>query len=152
VFSAGFILFCSGLAKLISATGSDGFLETKDPIIGMQFRYLFLAAGIVEFLTALLSFFGKCLDVKAMCIGCLATSFLIYRISLILIGYHKPCHCLGNLTTAIHVAPNLADLIMKCILVYLLFGSYISLYCLWRQRNAMPSVSVAAPSQNAIAK
>lgn len=152
LFSAGIILLISGLAKLISAIGSDEFLQAKDPILGIQFRYIFLVAGVVEILAALLCFFGKRSGVKAMCIGWLATNFLIYRISLILIGYHRPCHCLGNLTTAIHVAPHVADSIMKCILIYLLVGSYASLFWLWRQQNNTPSVPASAPLSNVTSK
>jgi len=41
-----------------------------------------------------------------------------------MIDYKRPCLCLGNLTTAIHVSPHTADNVMKGVLAYLLIGSY----------------------------
>jgi hypothetical protein len=52
-----------------------------------------------------------------------------------LVGYHKPCSCLGNLTDALHIPPPMADTAMKIILAYLLIGSYATLFWLWRQRK-----------------
>ena len=76
----------------------------------------------------------------------LATSFLVYRIGLVWVGYKKPCPCLGNLTDALHIPPQTADTAMKIILAYLLIGSYATLFWLWRQRKKTVSSSVGAAS------
>jgi hypothetical protein len=67
----------------------------------------------------------------------LATSFLFYRFGLLLTGYHKPCGCLGNITDALHISPKNVDVGMKVILFYLLFGSYASLFWIWKQKRRL---------------
>ena len=65
----------------------------------------------------------------------LATALVMYRIGLKWVGYLKPCSCLGNLTDALNISPQTADMTMKINLAYLLVGSYANL--LWisaRQR------------------
>jgi len=65
----------------------------------------------------------------------LATSFLVYRIGLVLVGYYRPCSCMGSLTEELHISPEIADMAMKIILAYLLIGSYGSLIWLWRKKR-----------------
>jgi len=84
---------------------------------------------------AAVCFFGKRIALQASLVAWLATTFLIYRIGLTWIGYHKPCPCLGNLTDAIDVSPQVADYVMKAVLAYLLIGSYFILFWLWRQHR-----------------
>jgi len=40
-----------------------------------------------------------------------------------------------NLTDALHIPPQTAEMAMKIILAYLLIGSYATLFWLWRQRK-----------------
>jgi hypothetical protein len=79
--------------------------------------------GFVEIATATYCAVGKNSDAKLKCLGCLSLNILLYRVGLVLIGYNKPCHCLGDLTTAIHVSPHVADVIMRYVLAYILIGS-----------------------------
>jgi hypothetical protein len=76
----------------------------------------------------------------------LATSLLAYRIGLVAVGYHRPCPCLGNLTDALHIPPQIADTAMKIILAYLLIGSYATLFWLWRQHRKVASSAAGAAS------
>jgi hypothetical protein len=137
VVSAAAILIISGVAKMVSAGGSDRYLQANDPLLGIQFRSLFIIAGSVEIATALFCFFGKHLASKLMCIGCLSVNFMLYRIGLLMIGYKRPCYCLGNLTTAIHVSPYVADIVMRCALGYMMLGSSLALYWVWSQRTKL---------------
>jgi hypothetical protein len=95
----------------------------------------------------LVCIFSKRTWLPAGLLAWLATSFLIYRIGLVAIGYHRPCHCLGNLTDALHIPPQTADTAMKIILAYLLLGSYATLFWLWTQRKIKP-LSPPTPLQN----
>lgn len=107
-----------------------------DPILGVQFEHLVLSLGVAEIAVALICFFGKRQMLATMLVAWLATSFVVYRLGLWWINWHLPCHCLGNLTDALHISPQLADSIMKGVLAYLLIGSYGILIWQWRQERA----------------
>jgi|SRR5665213_18025 len=140
---SGAILYLTAIAKFISATGSAHVLNLPDPIVKITFQHLFWAVGTVEIIIASFCFFGKNIELQVGGVAWLATNFFGYRAALILVGYHKPCSCLGNLTDAIHIPPNTADNIMKILLAYLLFGSYTTLFCLWKkkQKSVLKSLS-----------
>jgi hypothetical protein len=141
LYFAGALLMITATAKIVSAAGSAQILTYRDPILAISFRDLFLLAGMVEMVIAVACFFAKQMTVQASLVAWLATNFLFYRFGLFLVGYHRPCPCLGNLTDAIHIPPQTADTVMKMILAYLLIGSYGTLFWLWRQcRNTMQAV------------
>jgi cbb3-type cytochrome oxidase subunit 3 len=132
VCSAGALLTVTAIAKLVSSAGDARILQNPDPILSISFRHVFWIVGGIELVIATVCFFGKWIEIKAGLIAWLATSFLVYRIGLVWVGYHKPCSCLGNLTDALHIPPQMADTAMKIILAYLLIGSYAILFWLWR--------------------
>jgi hypothetical protein len=142
-YFAGVLLLLTSAAKLISATGSAHILENQDPILQISFRRIFEFAGSLELVIALVCFFGKRLVLKAGLIAWLSTCFFIYRLGLNWVGYTKPCSCLGNLTDSLHIAPDVADLLMKFILAVLFFGSYSLLFWLWFQKNKLQPVGAA---------
>jgi hypothetical protein len=146
LFSAGALLLITALAKLISASGGVHILKTSDPVLYLSFRHVFRVVGSIELVVALVCFFGKRPGLQTALVAWLATSFLLYRVGLLLVGYHKPCSCagLGNLTDALHISPQTADTAMKTILAYLLIGSYATLFWLWRQRKKPNSSSLPA--------
>jgi hypothetical protein len=133
VYSAGALLLITAVAKLISSVGNARILETPDPILAIPFREVFVAAGILEFFVALACFFSKRIVLQVGLVAWMATSFLIYRLGLLWIGYHRPCPCLGNLTDKLHIPSQTADTAIKIILAYLLIGSYTIIFWLWRQ-------------------
>jgi hypothetical protein len=96
---------------------------------------VFLVVGVLELVVALTCLVGDRLRLQAWLVAWLASSFVIYRVALFLSAYRGPCHCLGNLTDALHISPQTADTAMKIILAYLLIGSYGTLFWLWRQRK-----------------
>jgi len=49
----------------------------------------------------------------------------------------------GNLTDALHIPPQAADIAMKIILAYLFVGSYATLFWLWRQKRKTPQSTPA---------
>ncbi len=68
----------------------------------------------------------------------MSTNFVVYRLGLWWMDWHRPCSCLGNLTDALHISPQLADNIMKWLLFFLLIGSYGLLarrWTWWRSRT-----------------
>jgi hypothetical protein len=135
LYSAAIVLLLTAIAKFISSAGHVKILLRFDPLTEFQFRNLFRIAGSIEIAVALACIFSKRAWLSAGLVAWLSTSFLAYRIGLVLLGWHRPCSCLGNLTDALHIPPQTADTAMKIILAYLLIGSYTTLFWLWRQKR-----------------
>jgi hypothetical protein len=138
--SAGVLLLLTAEAKLFSSVGSASILQTIDPVLGIPFRELMWAAGGVELLIAFACFAGRDRASRAALVAWLATNFVVYRLCLVWIGYHKPCGCLGTLTDALNLSPQAADTIMKVVLGYLCIGSYVTLLWAWRRGVAGPAL------------
>lgn len=132
-FSAAAILAFTGAAKVWTAFAPTKVLAVADPITGVSFGHLMLAVGVLELVIAGICLFAKSQTLKLGLIVWLATNFVVYRLGLWWIGWHKPCSCLGNLTDALHLKPEVADNIMKVTLAYLLLGSYGLLLWQWRK-------------------
>jgi hypothetical protein len=96
------MLLLTAVSKLVSAAGSARILQNPDPILSISFRNVFWIVGVIELVIAFVCFLCKRLGLQAGLVAWLATSFLIYRLGLLFVGYYKPCHCLGNLTDALH--------------------------------------------------
>ncbi len=127
VWSASVILAVTGLAKVVSSQGRAGLLEQHDPLFGISFHYLLLLAGTLEVIVSAICMLVQNLTLVLFVIASLATNILLYRFGLTLVGYQKPCPCLGSLTGAIHMSPHVADLIMKLVLLYLTVFSFAAL-------------------------
>jgi len=135
VVSADLLLLVTGLAKVFSAFGEARVLTTTDPLFEIPFRYLIFSVGLTEITIAVVCSCARSNAFKMGLLLSLSLSFLAYRFGLYLVGYSGPCHCLGNLTDALHILPQTADMTMKIILAYLLLGSCAGLLDLWRQRK-----------------
>lgn len=136
IVSAGILLMVTGLAKFITAFGSAHVLVYPEPISGIKFRTVFFTVGLLELAIAFFCFFGKRVDIQTGVLVWLSTIFVLYRLSLSWLG-QKPCHCLGNLTEALHIPSHTADTVMKIVLAYILLGSYAVLFGLWRKRRKL---------------
>ena len=139
--SVGVLLLITSSAKLVSAVGTMQVLDVNEPIFHVSFRHIFWVAGLIELFIALVCFLDVNILYQTWIVACLATNFVFYRIGLVLIGWHKPCSCMGNLIDFLHIPPQTADTAMKIILAYMLFGSYGTLFWLWRQNRKAVSAS-----------
>jgi hypothetical protein len=139
LYSASVVLLLTAAAKFGSSAGHGKILLAADPSTGLQFGNLFRMVRSIEVLIALACFFGRRTWLSAGLLAWLATCFVAYRIGLVVVGWRKPCSCLGNLTDALHIPPQTVDTAMKIILTYLLIGSYAALFWLWRQSRARAS-------------
>ena len=140
VKSAGVLLAVTGPAKALSAVGSARALEAADPLTGMPFRQLLLLVGLAELLIAFFCLFTERWRFSLLAVACISTDFLLYRLGLWFIGWHRPCGCMGSLTDMLHISPRAADVIMKLVLAYLLLGSYGGLLWKWRRERAIKLV------------
>lgn len=135
IYSSGAIFVVTGIGKIWSAFGSAHILQKPDPILNWPFSKLMLTAGVIEIAIASVCFFDGTKALALDLIAWLATGLLAYRLSLLAIGWHLPCQCLGNLTDALHIAPQVADNIMAGILAYLFIGSYGILFFRWQEKR-----------------
>ena len=133
----------TGLAKAFSAIGLAQVLDTVDPLIGVPFRQLLLAVGLVELFIAFFCLFTDKWRPSVLAVAWISTIFIVYRGGLRSIGWHRPCGCLGSLTEVLHISPDFADNIMKTVLVYLLVGSYAILLWEWRRARGAKSAALA---------
>jgi len=136
--SAGVIFSITGMAKVWSAWGGALILQRLDPIFDVEFGHLMIATGILELAVAAICLLSKSKTTATVAVAWLATGLLVYRLGLWWIGWQRPCSCLGNLTDALHIPPGFAENMMKCLLAYLLIGSYAILALFWwRQTTAL---------------
>lgn len=121
----GSILFLVGIAKVVASFGDAKILAFQDPILNIPEGQLVIMVGFIEIFISCVCFSNASSFIKLVAIALLSTCFLIYRIGLGIVHYQKPCSCLGGITDLLHIPQNIADLLMKFILFFLLTGSYI---------------------------
>jgi hypothetical protein len=132
VVSIGVMLLLTGFSKIVAAFGKTNVLSEVDPIFGISFRQLFLFSGALEVLIAEICLLSKRLEICLKLVLWLSLAFLVYRLGLWWMDWKQPCQCLGSLTDSLRISPNLADLIAKCLLAYMLLGDCVAL---WFQRK-----------------
>lgn len=136
LYSSGLILLITSVAKFISVFGHSHILNQTDPVFMIKWRQLLLVVGVIEALIAVFCFFGKNIIRQVGFVAWIATSFLLYRLMLVWIGYLQPCRCMGSIGDNLHISPDISDLIMRFVLAYLLVGSYvIILFWIFRQKR-----------------
>jgi hypothetical protein len=145
IFFSGVLLAATALAKLISSMGETESLHAHDPITGLPFRAILICVSVVEGVIAWICFQPQRLLLQATSIAWMSTILLIYRVSLLLIGYSRPCKCLGDLTDVLHISQNFADKIMIGILLYLLLVGYGLLIWVGWQKSKSASQYLKQP-------
>jgi hypothetical protein len=149
--TAGMVFAAVGVAKAFSAIGAARALDVADPLIGIPFRQLLLFVGLLELLIAFFCLFTDRRRLSLLAVGWMSTNFLVYRLGLWFIGWHKPCGCMGSLSDMLHLSPRVADNIMKGVLGYLLVGSYLLLFLQWHTARREPVVTKAGVPAQAVA-
>jgi hypothetical protein len=149
---AGSGLAATGLAKALSAIGPARALDTTDPLIGLPFRQLLLLVGLIELFIAFFCLLTDRRRFSLLAVAWISTNFLVYRLGLWFIGWHRPCGCMGSLSDMLHLSPHAADNIMKGVLAFLLIGSYGILLREWRAaRRAPVPVKEEQPVESVVA-
>lgn len=125
------ILVCTALIKLASASGNHALLGIKDPLFEfMTRRQMQITASGLEIVCVYL-ILRRRTDLHGLISVCLlASSFTFYRVVLYLIGYKGPCACLGSLMGWFGISDKLLDWFGMLILAFFLIGSYFFIYSL----------------------
>jgi methylamine utilization protein MauE len=143
--SVGVVLLVTAVAKLFSAAGTAKYLLVEDPIFRLPFRDLFIAAGTIEILIAVLCLLSPDLKLAVGMTMALSTAFVCYHIGLVWLHYTRPCRCLGNLTDALHLPPAWADVGIKAIVIYMALGSFACAARLTMRRRRLMGPSAPGP-------
>lgn len=142
LYVTAIMLVITAGAKVWSLIGDSGLLYEVDPISDLTFGNLLSLAAALELGVAAVCLFRPAAD-GLLAVGWLSTIFITYRICLWWINWEKPCSCLGNLTDALHISPQLADDVMKGLLGFMLIGS-VSLLILNRRRDQVVPARTAS--------
>jgi hypothetical protein len=143
ILSAGGILMLTGVVKVIGFFGHSPVLDFSDPILGIQSRFLILIVGIVELVIVYLCLFTNMRSMGLGLVAWMAANFLVYRVGLWYLGWHRPCICLGSLVDVLNISPLVADVMLTASAVYLLVGSGLLLWQL--PRNAGSELKISCP-------
>ncbi len=140
--TAGIILAGTGFAKCYSSFGHAHVLDATDPIFPLTFRHMMMVVGLIELGIALICFLDKKSFTAVTLIAWLAGTFCLYRLGLSVVGWRRPCPCLGTLTQALGISQALADMTMRLIAFSLLIASCTFVIVELRQRKAL-RISIA---------
>ena len=144
ILSASAVLVATAAAKIVSGFGSVRVLDTDDPIFQLPFRQVFFGVAALELVVASICIFTHRTWLHAAVLAWLSTSFLGYRLGLLILDYHRPCGCLGTFTDSLGISPNTAEHLMGVVLTYLLLISYGTLFWLWKSRLVIPRTAAAS--------
>jgi hypothetical protein len=128
LWTAALVLSLTAAAKIFTLSNLHQELETRDPLFYfLNLRsVLFVTTGL-EIACVLLVIVSANYRLRLACVAWLSTLFLLYRLGLLLIGYHGGCLCLGKPESWVTIA-SYADPYMKLALAYLLVSSYCFLF------------------------
>jgi len=140
IISASIILILTGFAKLFSAYGHAKIILAPNAIIPhFQNRHIFILAGLLEIGIGLLCFSTERAKLsKLVTLNVLTLCFLVYRFGLWWVGFNGACPCMGNAAAWLHLSPEVANNIMKSVLLYLqVFGIlFLANEVHWQRVNA----------------
>ncbi len=128
------LLLLTGAAKLYSTTGTDAILGYTDPVLGINYRMIFLVAGGAEIATVYLMLGLPRHSICFLLPGWLGVCFITYRVLWWLERPAGYCPCMGTLTTAIHLSPSSASVLFFFLALVLLAGSALMAYSRRSQR------------------
>lgn len=146
IISIGVLLIVVSVAKFWSAFGTARILAREDPVFGISYRVVMIAAAVVELAIGSICLSRLRLLLSATLIAWFSTTVLLYRVGAYLLGDTAPCRCLGNLSDALHLSPSTADIIARIVLAYCLVGSWALLAKNWRRQRQFKQSAQLKPT------
>jgi ribosomal protein S27E len=127
VLSAGGILALVGVSRILEGLEGYPVLDLPEPLLGVPFRYLLLACGVVELVVGWLCLSANNRTLGLGLVAWLAFNSVAYRAGLWSMGWPHPWVFVGDLTDLLNVSPVVADTLLLSLAGYLLAGSAILL-------------------------
>ena len=140
VASAGAMFLLVGLAKIASSLETSEALKVTDPLLNIQFGALLLMVGLVECAVASFCFMHLPESGSLKLVACVSSMILVYRLGVALIGWKRPCACLGSITQVLGITERVGDGIAIGLLVYILTGSFLLLVTIWFAQRQKPEL------------
>lgn len=123
IWTSGGILLVTALGKAAASVGYSGILLEPAPLFSfLTYQQLLIGATLVELLVVVSIICFLPIAKGIWTITGLATVFIVYRGGVWLIGYDRPCGCLGSLVQALPISEQAASSIMIGVLAYLWLG------------------------------
>lgn len=135
---AALILLLTAGAKIYSSTGSMPILSRLDPILPLTVKQVLLSVASVEIIVAACLLASQNNRLRSASLLWLSGNYMAYRTALHFSNIKKPCHCLGNITDALHVAPDVANTAEWLIMGYFICGSLPYLLIAMEQSSVVP--------------
>jgi DNA-directed RNA polymerase subunit RPC12/RpoP len=127
VYSAGALLLAAASAVFMTNWANAGFGTAHDPIFMIAIRNVFWIVGGFELVVALVCIFGSRIFLQLMLVLWLSINLAIYRWGMG-DGFKGS---IGNLSDVFGISSQMADAVLKILVLYLLTGSFLSLLWLW---------------------
>jgi len=134
--TSGVILAITGVVKIVSATGQARSLGMRDPFLFFTYRQIFFALGVIEMALAGYLIFGKNVKLRLAALAWLMTNFVAYRLAMWWGNFPKTCACLGNAVDWFPWLMKNQEIVMRCLLMFMLTGAYGFLWQECRREKA----------------
>lgn len=147
----GGLLLAMALTNLVRVAEGGAALRVWDPLLSIPMWLGLLVTGIMELAAALFCLLGRPAVLPAGLIVWLAINLVIYRSGQIWQGTHWQWGSVGNPLETLRLFPQVTDLAMYGIMIWLLAGGSVALVLLWepatlrRQAELLKSLKIACP-------
>lgn len=125
----GGILLFVGISNVMCVIQNSQMLGISDPILGIPFRVIFFAVGLIELALAWLCLFTEKKNFVLWFSGWLVLNFFVYRIGLWTMGWHHPYGWVQGLMNSLNTSPFKADIASFAATGLLILGGCATLIC-----------------------
>jgi hypothetical protein len=125
--TAAILLCIVAGAKLYSAFGDARILDSMDPLLRFQNRWVMVAVGVLEMTIAGLLLTRVAVSLKLVSVFWLSANFLSYHAAAHYLNVNI-CPCAGNVTDKLGIPPEMGHWVMIGLAAYLLIGSIAFLF------------------------
>jgi len=117
---AAVILWVTALIKLLSVFNTAGVITLRDPVIEfLKVKQLLVITACYELLCSWCLMSSKLERYHPLILISVASTFVLYHIGLVVIGYHGVCPCLGTITDWIPISQGWINPILITIIIFL---------------------------------
>lgn len=116
------ILVLVAAAKLVSAAGHAGVLDTPDDMLLVPRRWVLVGVGSIELLAAAVVLFSRSRPAAPYVFLWLGLCFAGYRVAHAMGQFTQPCSCLGTVTDSLPLSPETVTRLLLGVIAYFIAG------------------------------
>ncbi len=136
--SAGTLFLAAGVALFMSTGASAGFVQPRDPLLGISMPMVFWIVGVVELSIGMVCLFGDQAWLKLNLVLWFALNFCAYQFGLFWVAGPRSFNGYwSNLADAFGISSVVINLILKIAFLYLLTGSFALVVWSWLQKPVL---------------